>query len=236
MSEQDLSVIANTNVFKNESIKEMKYIMHKKKVAKNELIFLEGEQSNKLFFIFNGTVQLAKLSNEGKNIVLHYFFPNDLFGEFNPKQTHTTPFTAHSLDGATIGVIYESDFKELIQNNSDIAMEFSQWQSHMRRFTQYKFRDLLFYGKDGALASTLLRAANTYGKQKQNHTSITRNFTNNELADIVGTSRETINRILSAFKKDNIISSSKGQVTIHDESALRKLCNCEQCMVDICRL
>lgn len=231
-----LSVTANTAFFSHHSFTEMRNIMHVKKVPVNELIFMEGDQENKLFIVLEGTVQLAKLNDKGKNLAFHYFFPDDLFGEFNPRQEHVNTFTARAIEDTVIGVMYQHDFEALLMGNADLAIEFSQWQSQMHRFTQYKMRDLLFHGKDGALASTLLRAANTYGVKNKQSISLTKKITNNELADMVGTSRETVNRMLAAFKKSNMIAYTKGRLEILDTPGLKALCHCEECPVSICRL
>lgn len=231
-----LSVTTNTAFFSHHCFTKMRNIMHIKKVPANDLIFLEGDQMDKLFFVLEGTVQLAKLNDAGKNLTFHYFFPDDLFGEFNPRQAHTSTFTARATEDTVIGIMNQHDFEALLMENGDIAIEFSQWQSHMRRFTQYKFRDLLFHGKDGALASTLLRMANTYGIKKKQIILITKKHTNNELADLVGTSRETVNRILAVFKENNLIADTKGCLEILDPTGLKAICHCEECPVSICRL
>src|SRR5699024_3682676 len=115
-------------------------------------------------------------------------------------------------------------------------IEFMQWQNHMKRFIQLKLRDLLFHGKDGALASTILRTANTYGENREDSIFVTRKFTNNDFAEMIGSSRETINRLLLSFKENGIISYKNGWIEVLDMPRLKELCHCEECPVSICRL
>src|SRR5699024_2752215 len=202
----------------------------------DDLIFYEGSTMDKLYFVESGRVKLSKLNEEGKNLIFHYFFPMDLFGEFNGKDEQTTPFTARAVENSSIGSIDYTVFEKLLLENNGLMLEFMQWQNHMKRFIQLKLRDLLFHGKDGALASAILRAANTFGEKQDNHIFVTQKFTNNDFAEMVGSSRETINRLLLSFKKKGIISYQNGWIEILDMSSLRELCHCEECPVSICRL
>lgn len=232
-----LAVTANTAHFSHDSFTRIRRIMHIKKIQANGMVFFERDLIDKLFFVLEGTVKLTKLNEDGKNLVFHYFFPDDLFGEFNPRQEQRSTFTARVVEDSVIGVMQQDDFEALLTENKGFSMEFSQWQSQMRRFTQLKLRDLLFHGKDGALASSLLRAANSYGVQSENSIIITKKITNNDFAEMVGASRETINRLLTSFKKNNVISyQENGYLEILDIAALKALCHCEECPVTICRL
>ncbi|QDI92149.1 Crp/Fnr family transcriptional regulator [Salicibibacter halophilus] len=231
-----LSVTTNTAFFSHRSFTKMKSIMQTANVAANDLIFLEGDPMDKLFIVLKGKVVLSKLNEEGKVLVFHYFFTNDLFGEFNPLQKHESAFTARAVEDSVIGVFHQDDFETLIRENGEVGLNFTQWQSHMRRFTQYKLRDLTFHGKNGALAATLLRAANTFGVLNHGRLTITKKFTNSELAELVGTSRETVNRLLSSFKKKEMITYTDGNIEVLDVKGLKDLCRCEECPTAICRL
>src|SRR5699024_7997109 len=143
-----LSVERNTSYFSDKSLTTMQQIMNTKTYPANDLIFHEGSRINKLFFIESGRVKLSKLNEEGKNLIFHYFFPMDLFGEFNGKDEQTTPFTARAVENSCIGVIEYTAFEKLLLENNALMIEFMQWQNHMKRFMQLKLRDLLLHGKD----------------------------------------------------------------------------------------
>lgn len=104
------------------------------------------------------------------------------------------------------------------------------------RKTQTKFRDLVLYGKKGALYSTLIRLCNSYGITAGNGIVIDLPLTNQELANFCGTSREVVNRLLSDLKKHEIISIAKGTITVHDVEYLKQEVDCEDCPVEICKI
>ena len=102
---------------------------------------------------------------------------------------------------------------------------------------QTRMRDLVLHGKKGALFSTLIRLANTYGQTNQDG-SIFINFslTNTEIANLCATSREMINRMLNDLKKHQIITFEKSFITILDVEFLKREIECAECPLVICRI
>ncbi|ASK62646.1 Crp/Fnr family transcriptional regulator [Virgibacillus phasianinus] len=231
-----LTVETNTVHLSDRSMQKLREIMNLETFSKDSRIFWEGDSNDKLFFLQEGTVQLTKLSEDGKDLTLHYFFPGDLFGEFDPMHKQTSALTAVAVEKCVIGVIKQAHLKVLLWQDGDLAIEFAQWQTHMQHYTQLKLRDLLFHGKNGALAAMLVRAANTYGIKSGKKIVISKKFTDSELANLIGSSRETVNRMLKSFKKSGMIKCEQGNIELLDLTGLKKICHCEDCPVGICRL
>ena len=106
---------------------------------------------------------------------------------------------------------------------------------HMRK-QHSKFRDLLLYGKKGALYSTLIRLANSYGKNFDDGILISVPLTNQELANYSATARESLNRMLGELRKKNIIEMRDGLIFIKDINFLKKEIQCEECGIEICNI
>ncbi|GAA0324840.1 fumarate/nitrate reduction transcriptional regulator Fnr [Bacillus carboniphilus] len=235
-SSKEYPVEKNTFYFSESSFEKITDIMYMEEFEQGARIFWEGDPVQKLFYVKEGSVQLSKLNDEGKDLTLYHYFPGDLFGEFSPSDNQISTFTAQALEDCKIGVIQQADLEVLLWQNGDLAIEFAKWQSLIQRSTELKIRDLLFHGKNGALASTLIRAANTYGIQDGENIHISRKFTNNEISSLIGATRETVNRMLSKLKSDGLISYENGRITITDLEGLKLVCNCEECPLSICRL
>jgi hypothetical protein len=93
--------------------------------------------------------------------------------------------------------------------------------------------------KPGALASTLIRMSNTYREKREDGIHLQLKLTNTEMADLIGTSREGVNRMLNMLKDEGTISLVKGNIVIHRLADLRKMCKCPTfpaCPTAICRL
>ncbi|WP_162287867.1 Crp/Fnr family transcriptional regulator [Indiicoccus explosivorum] len=209
--------------------------MNHQNFSKGETVFSEGDRMDRLYFVKSGMVRLTKSTDEGHTLSFYHFRTGDLIGQLEGAG-HTSSFTAETLTGCRIGIIRRRDLEEAIRRNGDLAIDFMRWLSFMNHFTQTKLRDLMFFGKNGALASTLLRIANTYGVPEDGKIRFTMKFTNAEIADMIGATRETVNRLLTQFKKDGIIGYENGSIVITDREALKSICHCENCPLSVCRL
>lgn len=226
----------NTISFTDESLAHLKSIMYEHHIPKGTNIFWEGDRADKLYYLKEGSVKLLKSADDGKDLVLYYFREGDFFGETESFSNEVCGFTAEALSDCTIGIIQQGDLEVLLWQHGDLAIEFMKWMGFMHRFTQLKLRDLLFYGKSGALASTLVRMANSYGFEKDGAIHFTVSFTNYDLADLIGATRETVNRMLNHMKKEHIIDYKNGSIVIRDLEYIKSICHCEGCPKEVCRL
>lgn len=231
-----LNVENNACHFSQASLDILKREMINKEFFQGSKIFLQGDKPLGFYYVKEGTVKLSKTSDDGTDLVLYYFFPGDFFGELEPQKNGKSIFTAEAETRVRLGVIPQEELEFLLFQHGNLAVEYAKWLSEMQRATQLKLRDLLFHGKNGALASTLIRMANTYGINDGGQYLITRKFTHSELASLIGATRETVNRMLSKFKKDGLIDYDHGRIKIVNLEELKKVCHCEGCPNTICRL
>lgn len=231
-----LIVEKNTNLFSTENFTKLENIMNEKQFKADSRLFIEGDLCDSLYYIKEGVVKITKVSDDGMDLTLHYFYPGDLFGEFNPNNDKYSTFSAEAVNNCTIGTVSQADLEQLLTKDGGFALEFSKWLSHMQWYIQLKLRDLIFHGKNGALASIIIRASNTYGISDGEKIHIAKRFTNNEIANMISATRETVNRMLSKFKKEGLVDYSHGRITILDLEGLKQVCHCEECPLGICRL
>jgi CRP/FNR family cyclic AMP-dependent transcriptional regulator len=132
---------------------------------------------------------------------LSLYQEGDMFGQVDPFRQSSHVFNAEIIEDSVVGVIVQKDLEVLFWQNGDLAVEFMKWMGLIHRMTQSKFRDLMMFGKHGALCSLLIRLANTYGIEQENHIVVSKVHTNTELADMIGATRESVNRMPSKLKK-----------------------------------
>nr|WP_183601147.1 Crp/Fnr family transcriptional regulator [Paenibacillus phyllosphaerae] len=211
-------------------------IMYMKNAEKGSCLFWEGDKADKLFFIFSGRVRTTKTSDSGRALTLYLHQKGDLVGQMDPFNDSVHSFSAEVTHDAKVGVIQRKDLEVLLWQHGDLAVEFMKWMGMMHRLTQSKFRDLMLFGKTGALCSLLIRLSNSYGKQRDGGIYIDLKINNTEMADMIGATRESVNRMLSDMKKADVIEYADGHFTIKDLNYLRDVCHCENCPKEICRM
>ncbi|MFC0187923.1 Crp/Fnr family transcriptional regulator [Fictibacillus aquaticus] len=235
--EQNYCAYQNTDVFTDETFQLLKDIMYSQKIEKDQYLFLDDDTANKLYYVKHGQIKITKMNEEGKELVLYIFQDGDLIGELANSGEARYSFSAKAARDTEVGVIQQKDLETLIWQHGNVAVEFMRWMGIMHKITRSKFRDLMLYGKNGALCSTLIRLSNSYGRMTADGIVLSNKFTNTELAELVGTSRETVNRMLSQLKKENVIKTNKdGTIVIADLAFLKEACHCEDCPKEICRV
>lgn len=219
-----------------ESFDKLQGIMYVRNVEKGSCLFWEGETANHLYFVMQGRVRTTKLFESGRTLTLYLHQKGDLIGQMDPFQDSLHSFSAEVTEDAKVGVIQRKDLELLLWQNSDLAIEFMKWMGLMHRLTQSKLRDLMMFGKTGALCSLLIRLGNSYGKKIDGKIYIDLKMNNTEMADMIGATRESVNRMLSDLKKDEIIAYKDGHIVIQNLAYLRDVCHCENCPKEICRM
>ena len=174
--------------------------------------------------------------DDGRQLILYMHQEGDLFGQVDPFPTSAHSFNAEAVEDSTIGIIQQKDLEVLLWQYGDLAVEFMKWMGLMQRMTQTKFRDLMMFGKPGALCSMLIRLVNTYGVEREDGIWISKKMTHTELAEMISATRESVNRMLADLKKNGVIACESGHFVIKDIDYLRNTCHCDNCPKDICRL
>src|SRR5690242_16639317 len=103
---------------------ELHAVVQSRPYKKGDFIFREGERSDTLFVLSEGTVKISKVSGEGKEQIIRFLFPGDFFGQFALLQEKTHHANAEVLDSAVICSIHKPDFHRLMELNSKMAYRF----------------------------------------------------------------------------------------------------------------
>lgn len=222
--------------FSADSFAKLQSVMYLKPIEKGSVLFWEGDSADKLYFVRNGRVRITKTSDSGRHITLYLLQQGDLFGQLDPFHQQVHSFNAEVLEDGEIGVMQAADLEVLLWQHGDLAIEFMKWMGLMHRMTQTKLRDLMLYGKSGALSSLLIRLCNSNGTPDKEGTRITLKINHTELADMIGATRECVNRMLSDLRKEDVIAARDGHLIVKNIDYLRGVCRCENCPVEICRM
>ena len=221
------------NFYKLESL------MNPIKETAGSYLFWEGDKSTKLYFVRSGQIKLLKATEEGKELILSIVKKGELFGEYGGNGETYHSYSAEILEDVELGVIQLKDLQQLMCQFGTFSMEFMNWLSVNYQKNQTKFRDLLLFGKKGALASTLIRMSNTYGVLRADGIKLDVKLTNTEIGDFIGMTRESVNRFLNQWKEEGTIAFDRGHIVIRRLSDLQCVCKCPTfapCSKDICRI
>lgn len=222
--------------FTEENVERLTGIMYSKKVKKGSCLFREGDKAEYLYYIKQGRVKITKSADHGGSFTLYLHHDGDLIGYGDVLADSAYLLGAEAIEYCDLGLIQRKDLEVLLWQHGDLAVEFMRWQATMHRLTQTKFRDLMMFGKPGALCSLLIRLNNSYGEPFGEYSRISVKLNNTEMAEMIGATRESVNRMLNDMKKENILDIVNGHFIIKDLAYLRDICHCENCPKQICRV
>lgn len=207
-------------------------------VNKGMMIFHEGERAESIYFIQSGLVQVSKETEQARELTIRVCSEGNVIGEgalFSEVKRHAT--TAKALQKTTLLVVNEQLFEQHLITQPALMLDYVKWVQLENNKQQSRLRDLLLHGKKGALYSTLIRLANTYGEiQPDSSVFITIKLTNTDIANLCGTSRELINRMLTDLRKQQIIRMHHSELTILNLAFLKQEIACDNCPLAICRI
>jgi CRP/FNR family cyclic AMP-dependent transcriptional regulator len=199
-------------------------------------LFYEGDYPENVYLIRSGKVRLSKMNADGREFSVHLKQRDELVGEVGLFNNMAISVTAELMEDATLIKFERHALEEVFRKNGEIAVAFMKWFARHTQSTQAKFRDLILCGKTGAFYSTLIRFSNSYGVKTDEGILINVQLTNQDIANYIGTTRESINRMLNDLKKEKIISIEKSYITIKDLKYLKNYLHCGDCPVEICTI
>lgn len=205
-------------------------------VKSGSFLFHEGEFPKHVYLVRSGKVRLSKMTVDGKEFSIHLKQKDELVGEVGLFNEMAISVTAEVIEKATLVRFDIQVLEALFSDHGEIAVAFMKWFARHTQSTQAKFRDLILCGKKGAFYSTLIRFSNSYGEEKNGDIFIKVKLTNQDIANYIGTTRESVNRMLNDLKKENILTMKDGYIIIKNIQFLKDYLHCGDCPVEICTI
>lgn len=185
-------------------------------------IFEEGEPGDRLYIITAGKVKLARHATDGRENLLTVMGPSDMFGElsiFDPGPRTSSAVCVTEVQAATMN---SEMLRSWISQYPEISEQLLRVLARRLRRTNASLADLIFTDVPGRVAKTLLQLANRFGSQEGNALRVNHDLTQEEIAQLVGASRETVNKALATFAQRGWIRLEGKSVLITDAEHLAK--------------
>lgn len=228
---ETLRTLHNLQALSDQDLDAIAPYLQKREVDAGEVIFVEGDPGDAAYFVLSGRVSIVKTTPDGDEQLLVICGPGDVFGAVVLLDGGSYPATAEALRDSTLAVLLRSDYQNLRERvpslSAALTMELGQRlrRAH-RRLLSFSAQD-----SEGRLAELLLQLAaqqaDTQGKggsvASLAQLTIDAPPTHQEMANYIGSARETVSRTLSRWRELGWIESRPRRLTILDADALRRL-------------
>lgn len=186
-------------------------------------IYLKGDDGRGLLMVLRGSVRLGIQASDGRQLVVGVVEAGDIFGELEMFDGGDRATTASAIADCEVLVVDRRDFIPLLRENPDFALRvMAVLAGRMRRFLE-QAEDALFLHRRTRLAKKLLQMVREQGQPIEGGISLPMQIRQRELGNLLGLSRESINKQLSAWHRQGILNTDGGVITLVDIEALRHL-------------
>lgn len=206
----------------DEDIRGLMALAKRRTFRNGEVIFHREDPGQVLYVIKEGKVKIRLISPDGQEISLVVFGKGECFGEFAILDGLPRSADAVALEKVECYTLQRSDFHNAIMKNPKIAIQIIEVLTRRLRSTDQMVEDLIFLDVYGRVAKKLLELADTHGSKVDDGTRIDVRLTQQEIAAMVGASRESVNKVMGYFTDKNFISTDKHKITLHRISELER--------------
>ena len=222
----DTCSVHNDSVFKNLTREEIDLINFEKEhrhLKRGEVLYTEGSRISGFYCINKGVIKVYKTGIDGKEQIIRFAKQGDIIAYRSVLSNETACTSAKVIEDSTVCYIPASLLITLVRENSSFAMEIMKLTCQELAEANAYITDIAQKTVRERLAEILLHLTDEFGLDEQNYLKIA--LTREELANIVGTATESVIRLLSEFKSDNLIALNGRRIKIINKKILEKISN-----------
>ena len=197
--------------------------VEQREVRRREVVYMNGDPGDAVYFVNGGRVKISKVTRDGKSLTLFYCGPSELFGEGCLIDGGPRTEMAEAVENAMLTQIERGDFERLLATHAQLGSAMTRLMVLRRRELETKVEALVFRDVTSKLAELLLKLAGEYGVDDARGTMVALKITHQELANLIGSTRETVSLTLSQFKRKKFICTEGRKVIISDAEGLKAL-------------
>ena len=214
-----IELLQSVSLFWDITEKELGYISEKM-VPRNygigQLILLEEAEGEQCFFVIKGSVKITRLSKEGREVILAMLNEGDFFGEMSLLDGESRSANVIALEDTEVLTLKRKDFLLVLSDYPQIAIQLLKEMALRLRKSDRQIASLSLSDAEKRIALCILRIADEQGVIKQGHVSIEKAPIQQDIANMSGTSRETVSRALKLLEQEEFIKRQGRELIIHD--------------------
>lgn len=192
---------------------------------KNSVILSEEDTGSALFVIAEGKVKISRSSGDEKEVILALLNESDFFGEMSLLDGMSRSATVTAVEDAKLFIIQRVEFLDLLKKYPDVSIALLTELTKRFRAATMKIKALSLKDAEGKVATVLLQLADDVGRIRQGVVEIDHLPYQQELANMAGTSRETISRTLHSFAKKGLVELDGSRLRIADYEKFKEIFN-----------
>ncbi|MEP6648551.1 MAG: Crp/Fnr family transcriptional regulator [Lapillicoccus sp.] len=192
------------------------------RMERGDILFREGESGDTLYVIGEGKIKLGRTSPDGRENLVAILGPGEMFGELSLFDPGPRTMTATAVAETQLMGLGNESLTGLLTGRPEVAKALLAALAQRLRRTNEHLADLVFTDVPGRVAKALLDLAERFGRPVENGVMVSHDLTQEELAQLVGASRETVNKALADFASRGWLKLEARAVLLLDVDRLRR--------------
>ncbi len=201
-------------------LRQLDGITEHKVIKKNAYVFRMGDASDALYILVKGIVKIGNEAEDGREVIKHILHPMAIFGELSLTGEQKRQDCAQAMEEVQLYRIPMSDFQIMMQQNYRLAMSVLSMIGNRLKRVEDRLEALMFKDARQRIIDFLLDSAQRQGKRVGYEMLIKHCYTQQDIANITGTSRQTVTSVLNDLKKSNLIHFNRRSILIRDMAKL----------------
>ncbi len=189
---------------------------------RSEVLFREGDSGDRLYVVTEGKMKLGRSSADGRENLLAVLGPGQMFGELSLFDPGPRSATATAVTDCRLASLGHTELQRWLIDRPDVARGLLFQLANRLRRTNEVVADLVFSDVPGRVAKALLDLSTRFGRQADDGIHVHHDLTQEELAQLVGASRETVNKALADFANRGWLRLEPRSVVLVDAERLRR--------------
>ena len=221
----DESVIRSAPLFSalnDEEAASLRASMTQVKVSKGHTLFKEGDEGDRLYVVLEGKLKLGTTSIDGRENLLSILGPGEMFGELSLFDPEPRTATATAVTDAKLLALAHDQVIGLVTRHPQASLELLRRLAQRLRKSNEILADLVFADVPGRVAKAIIDLGARFGQQKDDGLHVNHDLTQEELAQLVGASRETVNKALADFASRGWVRLEPRAVVVLDYERIAK--------------
>jgi CRP/FNR family cyclic AMP-dependent transcriptional regulator len=192
-------------------------------LTKREELFHKGDEGAQVYVVISGRLKALTTSEEGDDVVFSILGPGEVLGEIALLGGSPRTATVTSIDESELLIIDRRDFLSFLRSHPDVAIKLLDVLAQRMKRVSELVEDTLFLNLPLRLAKKLCFLSRQYGEPHEHGLRLDLKLSQEEWGDLVGTTRESINKQLRAWTEEGLVTVDHGYIVIHDRKELEKL-------------
>ena len=214
-----IELLQSVALFWDLSEEELGYISEKmiaRHYESGKFIFLEDSEGEQCFFVVQGSVKVTRLSKEGREVILAMLNEGEFFGEMALLDGESRSANVIALEETEVLTLNREDFLVVLHDYPQIAIQLLKEMAHRLRKSDRQIASLSLSDAEKRIALCIIRFADDQGVIRRGQVSIPRVPIQQDIANMAGTSRETVSRAINLLEKEHFIKRKGRELLILD--------------------